>query len=139
CEGPHWFTQKRPRTFLSELQSLAASEASKNQPPRDFRRCSIFDFCNSIGAKRTFVETLIPARCQEGTLAAQASILDLSSCRRGCRAADGNRTVRDERDAGGVEGVARNGGAPNDGRSVARFGTGCDAGTGCLRILSPRW
>jgi len=93
--------------FLSELQSLAASEASKNQLPRDFRRCSIFDFCNSIGAKRTFVETLIPARCQEETLAAQASILDLSSCQRGCRAADGNRTVRDERDAGGVEGVAR--------------------------------
>ena len=60
------------------------------------------------GAKRTFVETLIPAGCQEETLAAQASgILDLSSCRRGCRAADRNRTVRDERDAGGGEGVSR--------------------------------
>src|SRR5258705_11723568 len=63
---------------------------------------------SACGAKRTFVETLTPARCQEETLAAQASgILDLSSCRRGCRAADGNRTVRDERDAGGVEGVVR--------------------------------
>src|SRR5882724_13663294 len=30
CEGPHCFTQKRPRTFASALQSVAAVVASKN-------------------------------------------------------------------------------------------------------------
>jgi len=56
-EGPHRFTQKRPRTLASALRSVAAVETSKNQLSRDFRRCSIFDFCNSIGAKRTLAKT----------------------------------------------------------------------------------
>src|SRR6266404_8593814 len=52
--GPHWFTQKRPRTSVSELQGVAASEASKNRLSRDFRRRSISDFCNTIGTKLTW-------------------------------------------------------------------------------------
>src|ERR1700737_4496053 len=52
-EGPHRFIQKRPPTFVSALQRVSAVETSKNQLSRDFRCCSIFDFCNSIGAKRT--------------------------------------------------------------------------------------
>jgi hypothetical protein len=46
--GPHRFTQKRPRTFVSGLQILAAVETSKNRLLRDFRSRSIFDFCNTI-------------------------------------------------------------------------------------------
>jgi hypothetical protein len=41
--------KKRPRPFVSALQSIAVVEASKNQLLRDFRRRSIFDFCNTIG------------------------------------------------------------------------------------------
>ena len=52
-EGPHRFAQKRPRIFVSALQSLAAVETSKNRLPRDFRSRSISDFCNSIVTKRT--------------------------------------------------------------------------------------
>src|SRR5450631_831179 len=48
CEGPHCFAQKRPRTFASALQRVAAVEASKNPLSRDFRYRSIFDFCNNI-------------------------------------------------------------------------------------------
>jgi hypothetical protein len=47
-EGPHRFAQKRPRTFLATLQSLATARMSKNQLSRDFRNSSIFDFCNTI-------------------------------------------------------------------------------------------
>ena len=50
--GPHRFAQKRPRTFVSVLQGLGATEASKNRPSRDFRGRSIFDFFNSIDPKR---------------------------------------------------------------------------------------
>src|SRR5476649_843912 len=53
CEGPHCSVQKRPRTFASALQSVAAVEASKNLLSRDFWCRSIFDFCNNIGTKRT--------------------------------------------------------------------------------------
>jgi len=51
--GPHCFAQKRPRTIVSALQSVAAVEASKNQLSRDFSYRSIFDFCNSICQKQT--------------------------------------------------------------------------------------
>src|SRR4029453_15261228 len=53
CEGPHRFTQKRPRTFVSGLPSIAAVETSKHWLSRDFQRRSIFDFFNSIGTFRT--------------------------------------------------------------------------------------
>src|ERR1700736_5047562 len=53
-EGPHRFTQKQPPTFVSALRSVAAVETAKNQLWRDFRCGSIFDFFNTIGAKRTF-------------------------------------------------------------------------------------
>jgi hypothetical protein len=46
CEGSHRFTQKRPRSFVLALRSIAVAELAKNQPLRDFRRRSIFDFCN---------------------------------------------------------------------------------------------
>jgi hypothetical protein len=51
--GPHRFTQKRPRTVIAPLQSLAAARMSKNQLSRDFRCSPIFDFCNSIGTSAT--------------------------------------------------------------------------------------
>src|SRR5450759_1407438 len=51
CEGPHCFAQKRPRTFASALQRVAAVEASKNPLSRDFRYRSIFDFCNNTRSK----------------------------------------------------------------------------------------
>jgi hypothetical protein len=46
--GPHRFTQKRPRSFVWALRSIAVVEPDKNQLFRDFRRRSIFDFCNTI-------------------------------------------------------------------------------------------
>jgi len=52
-EGPHRFTQKRPRTFVLGLASIAAVETSKHRLSRDFQRRSIFDFCNNIGTNRT--------------------------------------------------------------------------------------
>ena len=54
CEGPHRFTQKRPRTFVAALQSLATARMSKNQLSQDFRCSSIFDFCNNICQKQKF-------------------------------------------------------------------------------------
>src|SRR6478609_2752914 len=60
CEGPRCFAQKRARPFASTLQSVAAVEASKNQLLRDFRYRSIFDFCNTICAKRTFIRKRSP-------------------------------------------------------------------------------
>src|SRR4029434_4472912 len=53
CEGPHRFTQKRPRTFVSGLASIAAVETSKHRLSRDFQRRSIFDFCNNICQQET--------------------------------------------------------------------------------------
>jgi hypothetical protein len=50
-EGPHRFTQKRPRTFVSSLQGFAAGGMSKNRLSRDFRGRSNFDFFNSIRGK----------------------------------------------------------------------------------------
>jgi hypothetical protein len=35
-EGPHRFTQKRPQTAVSVLQSVAAAETPKNRHSRDF-------------------------------------------------------------------------------------------------------
>ena len=42
--------KKRPQTAVSVLQGVAAAETTKKQ---DFRGCSIFDFCNSIGTFET--------------------------------------------------------------------------------------
>src|SRR5439155_4378962 len=47
-EGPHRLTQKRPRSFVLALRSIAVVESAKNRHLRDFRRRSIFDFCNAI-------------------------------------------------------------------------------------------
>src|ERR1700726_4044213 len=63
CEGPHCFVQKRPRPFVSALQSIAAVEASKNQILRDFRYRSIFDFCNTICQNRTHAERCRSSPC----------------------------------------------------------------------------
>jgi hypothetical protein len=51
--GPHRYTKNRPRFFVSALASIAAAETSKHRLSRDFQSRSIFDFCNSIGQKRT--------------------------------------------------------------------------------------
>jgi hypothetical protein len=51
-EGPYRFIQNRSRTSVTELKSDAAAEKSKDHLWRDFLGCSIFDFCNNIGAKR---------------------------------------------------------------------------------------
>jgi hypothetical protein len=48
----HRFSEKRPRTFVSTLKSIAAAEQSKNQHLRDFWRRSIFDFFDSIDPER---------------------------------------------------------------------------------------
>ena len=64
-EGPHRFMQKRPPTFVSALQRVSAVETSKNQLSRDFRCCSIFDFCNSIGTFRTSSSGRMSASRQE--------------------------------------------------------------------------
>jgi hypothetical protein len=45
--------KKRPRSFISALRSIAVAESAKNQLLRDFRRRSIFDFCNNICQKET--------------------------------------------------------------------------------------
>jgi hypothetical protein len=45
---PHRISEKRPRSFVSTRARIAAAESSKNQHLRDFRRRSIFDFCNTI-------------------------------------------------------------------------------------------
>src|ERR1043166_7730275 len=58
-EGPHRFTEKRPRSFVWALRSIAVAEPAKNQLLRDFRRRSIFDFCNTIGPKPTSHPSLL--------------------------------------------------------------------------------
>src|SRR5439155_23499758 len=52
-EGPYRFIQNRSRTSVAVLKSDAAAEKPKDQLWRDFSGCSIFDFCNKIGTKRT--------------------------------------------------------------------------------------
>jgi hypothetical protein len=47
------FLQKRPRTFVSPLASIAAVETSKHRLSRDFGSLSIFDIFNSIGHQLT--------------------------------------------------------------------------------------
>ena len=58
-EGPHCFSEKRPRSLVSALQSIAVAESSKNQVWRDFWRRSIFDFFNSIGHHRTSTRAIV--------------------------------------------------------------------------------
>jgi hypothetical protein len=53
-EGPQRLSQKRPRTFVSLLASIAAAETSKHRLSRDFGSLSIFDFFNSIDPEQTF-------------------------------------------------------------------------------------
>jgi hypothetical protein len=67
--GPHRFNQKRPRSFVSALRSIALAESAKNQLLRGFRRRSIFDFCNTIDAKQTFSKPPTSPKCQKQSLA----------------------------------------------------------------------
>ena len=53
ARGPRRISEKRSRTFVSALRCIPTAELSKNQHLREFWRRSIFDFFNSIGAKRT--------------------------------------------------------------------------------------
>ena len=67
--------KKRPRPFVSALQSVAAVEASKNQLLRDFRYRSILDFCNNICQQRTFTNAPAQARPFEGaSISTSASV-----------------------------------------------------------------
>jgi len=50
---PQRLSQKRPRTLVSPLASIAAIETSKHRLSRDFGSHSIFDFFNSIGQYAT--------------------------------------------------------------------------------------
>src|ERR1700681_1854416 len=52
-EGPYRFIQNRSLASVVAVKSDAAAEKSKDQLSRDFWGCSIFDFCNNIGTKRT--------------------------------------------------------------------------------------
>jgi hypothetical protein len=71
CEGPHCFVRKRPRTFASALQSVAAVEVSKNLLSRDFWCCSIFDFATiSVKSGRVGPEPRLPLCPRERTCAA---------------------------------------------------------------------
>jgi hypothetical protein len=40
-------------TFVSAQSGVAAAESRKHRLLRDFQRCLILDFCNSIGQQRT--------------------------------------------------------------------------------------
>jgi len=67
--------KKRPRPFVSALQSVAAVEAPKNQLLRDFRYRSILDFCNNICQQRTFTSAPAQARPFEGaSISTSASV-----------------------------------------------------------------
>jgi hypothetical protein len=48
----HIVSQKNDYGALSAPRSIAAAESAKNQFLRDFRRRSIFGFCNNIGTLR---------------------------------------------------------------------------------------
>src|SRR5881394_270561 len=77
-EGPHRFTQKRPRSFVSALRSIAVADPAKNQLLRDFQCRSIFDFCNTIRHERTFrsgysYRTLLPFAVDQGFLGKRAA------------------------------------------------------------------
>src|SRR4249919_3017021 len=54
-EGPYRFIQNGSRTSVVALKSDAAAEKSKDRLSRDFWGCSIFDFCNNICHKRSFL------------------------------------------------------------------------------------
>src|SRR6476661_6665506 len=59
--GPHRFTQTRPRSLVWALRSIAVVQPAKSQLLRDFRRRSIFDFCNTIGTFQTCRSSLTMA------------------------------------------------------------------------------
>src|SRR5258705_9280174 len=52
-EGPYRFSEKRPPSFVVAPRSVAGAKLAKNQSLRDFRRRSIFDFCNKVCQKLT--------------------------------------------------------------------------------------
>src|ERR1700733_1165337 len=64
-EGPHRFTQNRPRSFVAALQDVTAEEKSKTQLSRDFWCCPIFDFCNLLSHRHVFPSTSILARISD--------------------------------------------------------------------------
>jgi hypothetical protein len=90
-EGPHQFTQTQPRTVLLVLKSRAAAERPNNRPSRDFRSRSIFDFFNSIGAKRPLAKAAKSAEVPEWTLCVPPCVPDRALAgidrRAGCRSA----------------------------------------------------
>src|SRR5258708_18190488 len=65
---PYRFIKNRSRISVVALKSDAAAEKPKDQLSRDFLGCSMFDFCNNIGAKRTFTEKLTSEKRQQEIL-----------------------------------------------------------------------
>lgn len=79
-EGPHRCTQKRPRTFVSTLQSGAAVEACNIQLSRDFWSRSIFDFCNTICQ----IADMTSSRLSEAALPQQQALASFTAPQDGC-------------------------------------------------------
>jgi hypothetical protein len=46
--GGHIVSRKKTRSLVWALRSIAVVQPAKSQLLRDFRRRSIFDFCNTI-------------------------------------------------------------------------------------------
>jgi hypothetical protein len=57
-EPPRRYTQKRSRNPPDRFTTLEPAKAIQNAFSRGFRSGSVFDFFNSIGAKRTFVSSI---------------------------------------------------------------------------------
>src|SRR5205085_11676593 len=65
----------RPGTFVTAPSHLAAIETSKHRLSRDFRRGSIFDFCNTICQKRS-----LRLLANDGALVARQGNDELGKC-----------------------------------------------------------
>jgi hypothetical protein len=66
----HIIPQKRSLALVSILQSLAAAEIANALHLRDFRSPAIFEFFNTIGAKRAFCKLSMSVVCHYKALLA---------------------------------------------------------------------
>jgi hypothetical protein len=93
CEvRDHIIPQKRSLALVSILQSLAAAEIANALHLRDFRSPAIFEFFNTIGAKRTLARAARSEECQQATL--QAWLETKETTNRGARFDELLRVVR---------------------------------------------
>src|SRR5207247_530691 len=104
-EGPHRFTQKRPRSFVSALRSIAVKVSAKNQLLRvsasfDFRllQHGVIPGSSQTRARESALqERMRPASCGLATMESGNGIL----CRTG-RVVEANIDLR-----GGPDGIGR--------------------------------